>query len=145
QAREHALHESPIAAAPPADQAPISNLQSPIAPHPWWQRATRWLVFGNLFKHLALLRLFSVAMALYQRSGIQWLARRSGLLKLLGLEEMESMLPPISGVFTIPQGQIFRSEGQRRYSVALLSGCIMSTAFAEIHQATIRVLQKNGC
>ena len=28
--------------------------------------------------------------------------------------------------------------------MALITGCIMSTAFAEVHEATIRVLQKNG-
>jgi glycolate oxidase iron-sulfur subunit len=33
----------------------------------------------------------------------------------------------------------------RRYSVALVTGCIMGTAFANVHAATIRVLQKNGC
>jgi glycolate oxidase iron-sulfur subunit len=94
---------------------------------------------------MALFRTFSRAMALYQRSGAQWLARRSGALKLLGLQEMEAMLPALPKRFTAPGGQIYPAEGQRRYSVALLSGCIMSTAFAHVHEATIRVLQKNGC
>jgi glycolate oxidase iron-sulfur subunit len=84
-------------------------------------------------------------MRLYQRSGAQWLARHSGLLRLLRLDEMESMLPPISHTFTIPQGQIYRAHGKPRATVALLSGCIMSTAFAHVHEATIRVLQANGC
>jgi glycolate oxidase iron-sulfur subunit len=84
-------------------------------------------------------------MWLYQRSGIQALARRTGLLKLLGLDETEALLPPISDRFITPQGQTYPAEGQARYHVALLSGCIMSTAFAPVHEATIRVLQKNGC
>jgi glycolate oxidase iron-sulfur subunit len=84
-------------------------------------------------------------MALYQRSGVQRLARSSGLLRRIGMADMESMLPPLSSSFTVPQGQIYRAEGERRYTVAMLTGCIMSTAFAEVHDATIRVLQKNGC
>jgi glycolate oxidase iron-sulfur subunit len=55
------------------------------------------------------------------------------------------MLPTMSSSFIVPQGQIYRAEGTRRYRVALLIGCIMSTAFAHVHEATIRVLQKNGC
>jgi glycolate oxidase iron-sulfur subunit len=84
-------------------------------------------------------------MRLYQRSGAQWVARRSGVLRLLGLDEMETMLPPISPRFVVPQGQIYRAVGERRSTVALLTGCIMSTAFSAVHEATIRVLQQNGC
>ncbi len=116
-----------------------------IQPRPWWQRALRSVVFDALFNNMRLFRSFSAAMALYQRSGAQWVARRSGILKLLKLQEMEAMLPPISQQFTVPLGQIYPATGERRFSVALLSGCIMSTAFANVHAATIRVLQQNGC
>lgn len=128
-----------------ARTAASDNVDAKIAPHAWWQRALRTAVFDGLFKDMRLFRSFSGLMALYQRSGAQWFARKSGILKLLGLAETETMLPPINPQFTVPQGQIFRAEGKRRYSVALLSGCIMSTAFANVHEATIRVLQKNGC
>jgi glycolate oxidase iron-sulfur subunit len=133
------LHQR--ADAPPASAQPVPGLQQ----WPWWQRALRGVVFGALFKNMALFRLFSGSMALYQRSGAQWFARKSGLLKAMGMDAMEGMLPPISTRFTVPQGQIFPAEGERRATVALLTGCIMSTAFAGVHEATIRVLQKNGC
>ncbi len=116
-----------------------------LPPHPWLVRLLRGGVFGLMFRQLALFRLFSRLMWLYQRSGIQLLARRSGMLKLLGMEETESLLPPISDHFVAPRGQIYPAEGKARHHVALLSGCIMSTAFAPVHEATIRVLQKNGC
>jgi glycolate oxidase iron-sulfur subunit len=116
-----------------------------LAPHPWPVRLMRGGVFGLMFKRLELFRLFSRAMWLYQRSGTQALARRSGLLKALKLEETEQLLPPISDTFVAPQGQVYPAEGTTRYHVALLAGCIMSTAFAEVHQASIRVLRKNGC
>jgi glycolate oxidase iron-sulfur subunit len=116
-----------------------------LPPHPLLVQLIRGGVFGLMFKQLGLFRLFSRLMWLYQRSGVQALARRSGLLKRLKLDETEALLPPMSEHFVVPQGQIYATEGTPRYHVALLSGCIMSTAFAEVHAATIRVLQKNGC
>lgn len=116
-----------------------------LPPRPLWQRALRGVVFGGLFKDMGLFRAFSASMRLYQRSGAQWIARKSGLLKLIGMADTERMLPPINASFTVPRGQIYPAEGERRYSVAMLTGCIMSTAFANVHEATIRVLQKNGC
>jgi glycolate oxidase iron-sulfur subunit len=116
-----------------------------LPPHPLLVRLLRGGAFGLMFKRLELFRLFSRLMWLYQRSGAQAIARRSGMLKLLKLDETEALLPPISDHFVAPQGQIYHAEGAARYHVALLAGCIMSTAFAEVHQATIRVLQKNGC
>ncbi|MBC8077389.1 MAG: 4Fe-4S dicluster domain-containing protein [Chloroflexales bacterium] len=116
-----------------------------LPPHPWLVQLLRGGTFGVLFKRLSLFRLFSRLMWLYQRSGVQMIARRSGALKLLKLDDTEALLPPISDRFTVPQGQRFPAEGTARFHVALLPGCIMSTAFAGVHEATIRVLQKNGC
>jgi glycolate oxidase iron-sulfur subunit len=115
-----------------------------LPPHPWVVKLMRGGAFGLMFKRLELFRLFSRLIWLYQRSGAQAIARR-GILKLLKLDETETLLPPISDRFVVPQGQIYPAEGQARYHVALLAGCIMSTAFASVHEATIRVLQKNGC
>jgi glycolate oxidase iron-sulfur subunit len=133
QARTEALSASSAAAS------------AGIAARPSWQRGLRKVVFDGLFTHMTLFRGFSGLMRLYQRSGAQWVARRSGVLRLLGLDEMETMLPPISSRFVVPKGQIYRAVGKRRSTVALLTGCIMSTAFAEVHEATICVLQQNGC
>ncbi len=126
----------------PKDDASASG---GLSPRPLWQKALRGVVFGALFNDMRLFRAFSGALKLYQQSGAQWLARSSGLLTLMGLAEMETMLPPIRARFLVPRGQIYPAEGTRRYSVALLTGCIMGTAFANVHAATIRVLQKNGC
>lgn len=116
-----------------------------LPPHPWPVQLLRSGVFGVLFKRLELFRGFSRLMWLYQRSGVQALARQSGLLKLLGLADTEALLPPMSDAFTVPQGQIYPAEGTARYHVALLTGCVMATAFADVHAATLRVLRKNGC
>src|SRR5262249_2582252 len=105
----------------------------------------RSVAFGRLFKSMSLFRGFSWLMKMYQVTGVQWLARKLGILKLMGTAEMEAMLPRFSSSFTVPKGQGFPAEGTKRHRVALMPGCIISTAFAHVHDATIRVLQKNGC
>jgi glycolate oxidase iron-sulfur subunit len=81
----------------------------------------------------------------YQRSGLQNIARTSGLLKLLGVEEIDALSPRIESDFSFRDlGRTYPAEGVRRGRVALLIGCISSVAFAELNRATIRVLNKNG-
>lgn len=116
-----------------------------LPPHPWVVQLARSGTFGLMFKRLEFFRLFSRLMWLYQRSGAQWVARNLGVLKLLKLDETEALLPPISDRFVVPRGQVYAAEGVARLHVGFIPGCIMSTAFAGVHEATIRVLQKNGC
>jgi glycolate oxidase iron-sulfur subunit len=104
----------------------------------------RSVVFGKLFTDMAWFRAFSRSLWLYQKSGLQWLARNLGILKLLKLHEAEAILPQINDTFTTATGQTYPAIGTEKAHVALLSGCIMSTAFSNVHNATIRVLQRNG-
>ncbi|MGI9146592.1 MAG: (Fe-S)-binding protein [Chloroflexota bacterium] len=97
--------------------------------------------FEWLFGDLGHFRLLGRLIWLYERSGVQWLARHSGLLRLLGLHEMESMLPKVPGRFVVPNGQ---SVGQGQ-QVQVFAGCIMSTAFADTTQATARLVAAFGC
>jgi len=62
-------------------------------------QVTRGVVFGLLFPHMPLFRAFSWLMRVYQRSGMQTLARRSGILKLLKLDEQEMLLPKMGRVW----------------------------------------------
>lgn len=94
--------------------------------------------FSKLARHARLVRL-------YQRSGLQSLARATGLLKLLGVAELDALSPRIDSEFSFADlGKVFPAEGQRRGRVALLIGCVASVAFAELNRATIRVLTRNG-
>ena len=112
---------------------------------PPWQRLVRAATFRLLFNDMRLFRLQSNLFKLYQRSGLQWLVRRSGVLKPFGLEELEGYLPRMSSRFFVPRGQVYPAIGARRARVALFAGCIMSTAFARVDRATARVLARNGC
>ncbi len=112
------------------------------------KQGVRWLIFRQLFGKLSLFRLFSSLLSLYQRSGLRTLAHRLGLLKLLRLEEMENLLPQIPESFVIPENQCYSPPSitdVSPLSVAVFTGCVMSTAFAETDRATIRVLNQAGC
>ena len=94
--------------------------------------------FGKLSRSAKLVRF-------YQRSGLRSLARSTGVLKLLGVSELDALSPQIDSDFSFRDlGKTFPAEGTRRGRVALLIGCIGSVAFAELNRATIRVLTKNG-
>lgn len=83
---------------------------------------------------------------LYQRSGLQTIARSIGILKLLGLAERERLLPPIDDEFFFNRlGATFPSVGPRRARVAFFAGCIANVTFSSLNEATIRVLAANGC
>jgi glycolate oxidase iron-sulfur subunit len=115
-------------------------------PRPAWERLLRQVVFTHLFGDMRFFRLFSLATALYQKSGLRRLARVSGILKLLRLADQESLLPEVPLDPVVPTGQRWLpADGQVRHRVGLFTGCIMSTAFAGTDRATARVLARNGC
>jgi glycolate oxidase iron-sulfur subunit len=107
----------------------------------------RWVVFENLLPSRANLRLAAGLLWIYQNLGLQKLARSTGLLRLFGkLGRLEELAPPAElPTFFRHYGKVFPAEGERRYRVALLGGCIANVSFARLNEATVRVLQKNGC
>src|SRR5579883_2405770 len=114
---------------------------------PLASRLLRSFVFERLLPSRTLLRLAAMQMYLYQVSGLQKLVRSSGVLKLFGkLSEIEPLAPPIERPFFFDQlGRVFPAKGERKYRVAFLSGCIANVSFARLNEATVRVLQANGC
>src|SRR5258705_9871751 len=110
-------------------------------------RLLRRFVFGRLLQSPGLLKTFGAMLYLYQASGLQSVLRSSGLLRLFGkLGRLESLSPPTESPFFFSQiGKTFPAEGERRYRVAFLAGCIANISFARLNEATVRVLQKNGC
>ena len=93
------------------------------------------------------LRIAGAALYVYQASGLQRLVRASGILKPLGkLSNLEALTPPAEVPFFFSQiGKTFAAKGERRYRVAFLAGCIANVSFARLNEATVRVLQANGC
>ena len=117
------------------------------AQRPWWTRAFRRFIFAHFLKSRTLLTIAGSGLYLYQASGLQALVRASKLLKLFGrLGDVESLSPPAQIPFFFRQiGKTFPAIGERRYRVAMMAGCIANVSFARLNEATVRVLQKNGC
>ncbi len=122
----------------------IERAKRQRATRPRGERALRWLVFGQVFSNMRVFRTLSALARAYQRSGARRVLRASGLLRALRLEAIESQLPEMSRAFFVPRGQVYQPIGARRGRVGLLAGCIMSTAYADVHRATVRVLRRNG-
>ena len=112
------------------------------------RRLFRWLNFGLLLGHPRLLGLAAAGLRLYQTSGLQFLVRSSGIVRVLPrtLRAWESLLPPLpSRAERAPLPRLVTAEGPRRARVALLTGCVQAVVFGAHNRATARVLAKNGC
>ncbi len=113
---------------------------------PFFSRLSRNFVFRGLLPHPMRIAALARLLYIYQRSGLQWLVRATGILRLLGLSDREKLLPPIDGKFFFSQlGRTFPAIGPRRARVALFAGCVAQVSFSALHEATIRVLTANGC
>ena len=112
---------------------------------PWLQRHAQKHFYNKVLPSFSRLAWHARLLRFYQQSGTQGLARATGLLKLLGVADLDALSPRIERDFSFKDlGEIYPAEGERRGRVALLIGCIASVAFAELNRATIRVLTKNG-
>jgi len=126
----------------------LERARSQIVEHyhrPWLQRAIRTHFYAQILPSFGALARHAKFIRFYQRSGLQTLARRSGLLKVLRVAELDALSPRIDGDFSFRDlGVVYPAEGTRRGRVALLIGCIGSVAFSELNRATVRVLTRNG-
>jgi len=113
---------------------------------PSWRAGRR--ILRRFFSHPQRLRPLLAALRLYQRSGFQGLLRRSGFLRLLPApwQSLEQLVPRVSARPFTAQGIVGSPQnGPPRFRVALLSGCMMPYFYAHVHEATVRLLVRQGC
>jgi glycolate oxidase iron-sulfur subunit len=111
------------------------------------RRLFRWLNLGLLLGHPALLRLGAAGLRLYQVSGLQALARRSGIVRWLPgtLSAWEALLPTLpAAAERQPLPALMAAIAPQRGRVAMLTGCVQSIVFGAHNRATARVLSRNG-
>jgi glycolate oxidase iron-sulfur subunit len=112
-------------------------------------RASRWardFVYRRLLTDPRRIARLARLIRFSQRSGLEALARASGVLRLVGMQQRAALLPRIDSDFFFSRlGQTFLAKRQRRARVAFFAGCIAQVTFTELNDATIRVLQANGC
>jgi len=112
------------------------------------RRFWRWLTLEQLFMNPRLLRVAGKALRFYQNSGVESLVRRVGLMRLLpkNLRRLEPQTPRMSPQFSDELiDEIESPPGEKKYRVALLTGCVQDLAFAQINRDTADVLLANGC
>ena len=101
-----------------------------------------------LFMDLHRLKAVGLLMRLYQQLGMQWLVRNSGVMKLFPkrLQELESMTPTVQPKFSSEMIRpVTPATGERRYRVAVLTGCAQDLIFSNVNRDTVEVLARNGC
>jgi glycolate oxidase iron-sulfur subunit len=113
----------------------------------WFERQLRRLVFVRLLPSRSALSVAGTLLYLFEVSGLKALARGMGQLGLFGrLGDLQQLTPSADPPFFFSQiGRTFPPEGERTHRVAFLAGCIANVSFARLNEATVRVLQRNGC
>jgi glycolate oxidase iron-sulfur subunit len=109
----------------------------------------RWLAFGVvlpsrraqavLFKLLWVLQLLGLP-----RLGA-WLGRRGWLPGRLAAAAAQATVVPFRSFRQRHAATSFPCRGERRKRVALFTGCVADQLFADVNEATVRVLTENGC
>lgn len=107
----------------------------------------RQLIF-SLFPNPDILRILLVPIFFYQKLGLSKLIRATGLLKKISprLAAMESILPEITfKTFQNNLPTVIPAQGEKRYRVGVILGCVQRLFFSSVNEATVRVLTANGC
>jgi glycolate oxidase iron-sulfur subunit len=108
----------------------------------------RALTMRWLFMDLSRLRLVGLMIRLYQQIGAQRLIRGCGVLNLVPRRwrELEAMTPVIAPKFSSALiAPTTPAAGQKKYRVALLTGCAQDLMFSDVNRDTCEVLARNGC
>jgi glycolate oxidase iron-sulfur subunit len=110
------------------------------------QNAFRRLLF-SLLPYPNRLRALLQPLRAYAGTPLQAFARRTGLLRLLGpqIAAMEQLLPALPPqAFRDDLPVVVPAQGERRYRVGLLLGCVQRLFDPAVSQAAIQVLSANG-
>jgi glycolate oxidase iron-sulfur subunit len=105
----------------------------------------RWMLM-KIFPSRTRTRLALAPARLSQWTRMDWLARKTGLLRLLpkSLRVMHDMLPPLQRHYgRLPER--LPAIGPKRATVGMFLGCVADGLFPQTNYATAKVLQANGC
>ncbi len=82
------------------------------------------------------------------KSGLRWLVHAVRLHRLLPrrLRQLEALMPEVRpALLTASLPTFSPAQGPRRSRVALIAGCVQRVYFLEANEATVRVLNAEGC
>src|SRR5215510_8284986 len=98
---------------------------------------------NKLFSNPIGARLFSLLLKTGAALGLGQLARWQKLPEQL--RYWFGLLPEPGSVSSTTLLERYPAIGEKRYTVALLSGCVMPALFGATNEATVKVLRHNGC
>jgi len=118
------------------------------AGRPWWARVAldRFLTSAQAMEPLMkLARLYQqLGLPRFVRPILRALKDRHALFNLAF--HMEGLLPRLpSRPLHARLPEVVPARGERRYRVGFFLGCVMSQVLADVSQATVNVLTRNGC
>jgi glycolate oxidase iron-sulfur subunit len=110
-------------------------------------------VVHNLFLHQLFpfpkrMHLLGHLLKLYQKTKLGELAEKLKLLKCLPehLRELEKALPSLKKPPVLrSHPEVLSPIGEKRATVAVLTGCVMDVVFSDVNESTVNVLRRNGC
>ena len=114
-------------------RAEVERLRKTHVTRPRLARSLATLTMRQLLAHPARLRAAGAATRLAQATGMTRLLPQA------------QMLPPMTGAYRPPRGNIASAIGTRKHRVAFLTGCVMPFFYRESHEASVRLLQLAGC
>lgn len=111
-------------------------------------RVVQKLFLRDIFPSPKRMQLLGKMTRLYQKSGLQSSARKLKLLRVLPahLQEMEAALPKLKTSPLLGRGgELYSAYGEKRATVAMITGCVMDVVYSDVNEATLNVLRRNGC
>ncbi|MCL5074146.1 MAG: (Fe-S)-binding protein [Chloroflexi bacterium] len=108
--------------------------------------AVESLILRQTLPYPSRLRLSGMALALYQRTGLRWLAHKAGLLQILPgeLDEKEERLPETSFLSARQVLPTLSGPNPGR-RVAYFLGCATDLFYPRLGRAMVEVLRQHGC
>lgn len=129
----------------------------PVRPQTIPGRLLRWFAFSVLLPSRLAQWLVFKLLWLQQALGLAalgaWLGRRGLLPGRLAAAAAQAPRVPFRSFRAARRGtphrerdaRVFPARGERRRRVALFTGCLADQLFADVNEATVRVLTENGC
>jgi len=113
----------------------------------WRAWLAQRILVPQLLGHYRHLRLAARSIVVLRRIGLLAVLQRSGILGWLGLGDVSvtEYSQHIAPRFLAPQNQRWGPQGDQRATVFFHIGCLTHVAFADLEQATIRLLRRVGC
>ncbi|TBL80130.1 (Fe-S)-binding protein [Paenibacillus thalictri] len=111
-------------------------------------RILRHTLFKRVFPSRQAMNLIGNAKWFYEKSGVQKLARKSGVIAKLPshLGDFEVIAPP--AVSPLERSRLPRftaARGAKKYTVAFFTGCVMDAMFRRINHLSVKLLAAAGC